>query len=129
MKPVCQNFLQNSSGAIENKQLQGSLANLQGGFQAKRTEAVANLPEFEQLRSDGRRIRRQVMAELDAYLTIFENNVLERGGRVHWASTAEDARQAVLEICQNADVKTVTKGKSMVTEEIALNDYLVENAI
>ena len=47
-----------------------------------------------------------------------------RGGHVHWARDAKEAREIMLEILRDAGAKTVTKGKSMVTEEIALNPFL-----
>jgi L-lactate dehydrogenase complex protein LldF len=50
--------------------------------------------------------------------------LLAAGGKVHWCATAEDARNAVLAICQAAGARTVTKGKSMIGEEIAINDHL-----
>ena len=48
---------------------------------------------------------------------------------MHWARTPNEARAAVLEICQAAGTKTVTKGKSMIAEEIGLNDFLEQNGI
>ena len=48
---------------------------------------------------------------------------------MHWARTAEEARAAVLEICRSVGAKIVTKGKSMVAEEIGLNDHLEANGI
>src|SRR4029077_2742058 len=51
------------------------------------------------------------------------------GGRVHWARTPDEARAAVLEICRSVDAKIVTKGKSMIAEEVGLNKYLEQNGI
>jgi L-lactate dehydrogenase complex protein LldF len=48
---------------------------------------------------------------------------------VHWAETAEDARRIVLEICRKAGAKTVNKGKTMISEECWINDWLAENGI
>ena len=48
---------------------------------------------------------------------------------MHWARTSEEARAAVLKICQTAGAKTVTKGKSMIAEEVGLNDFLEQNGI
>ena len=45
---------------------------------------------------------------------------------MHWARTSADACAAVLQICRSARAKTVTKGKSMVAEEVGLNDFLGE---
>ncbi len=54
-----------------------------------------------------------------------------RARRRHGAlgSTAEEARATVLEICRDADARTVTKGKSMISEEIGLNDHLEAHGI
>ena len=46
---------------------------------------------------------------------------------MHWAGDAEEARRQILDICRSAGAKTVTKGKSMITEEIGLNEFLAEN--
>ncbi len=59
----------------------------------------------------------------------FEANFVKRGGKVIWAETAEEALQAVLQICREKNTKQVVKAKSMVTEEIHLNDFLAENGI
>jgi L-lactate dehydrogenase complex protein LldF len=48
---------------------------------------------------------------------------------VHWASSAEDARAIVLDICKCLDAKSVTKGKSMIAEEIGLNEHLMLNSV
>ena len=53
----------------------------------------------------------------------------EAGGEVHYAETAEEARDVILSICRRAGAKTVTKGKSMVAEEIGLNEHLEANGI
>ncbi len=87
------------------------------------------LPEFEALREEGKRIKNHTLAHLDFYLEEFERNVVERGGQVHWCRTPHEAREAILAICRSVDAKTVTKGKSMIAEEIALNDFLEANAI
>src|SRR5262249_39636635 len=51
------------------------------------------------------------------------------GGHVHFAATAADARTIILDLCRKADARLVTKGKSMVAEEIGLDDFLSENSI
>ncbi len=48
---------------------------------------------------------------------------------MHWAETAEDARRIVLEICRAAGAKTVNKGKTMISEECGINDWLIANGI
>ena len=87
-------------------------------------EAIARLPEFEALRDIGKAIKDHTIAHLDYYLELYEKNVVATGGVVHWARDAAEARAAVLEICRSVGAKTVTKGKSMIGEEIAINDHL-----
>ncbi len=122
-------FKQNAHQALANPGLQKALARSGPSFIARRAAAVANLPEFEQLRDTAKDIKDHALANLDFYLEEFEANVARSGGKVHWCGTAEEARDAVLAICQAAGARTVTKGKSMIGEEIAINDHLERNGI
>jgi L-lactate dehydrogenase complex protein LldF len=122
-------FKQNADAAMANAGLQRALARAKPQFAKKRQAAVDKLPEFETLRDEAAAIKNHAIANLDFYLETYAANVEASGGKVHWCATAEDARQAVLKICRDAGAKTVTKGKSMVTEEIALNDFLEANGI
>lgn len=123
------NFKQSAKIALHDAGLQKALGNLRSGFPVKRAIAVNRMPEFEQLRDEGRDLKNHVIANLDFYLEQFETNVTKNGGKVHWARDGEEARRAILDICRNADAKTVTKGKSMVSEEIDLNDYLEKHGV
>ena len=122
-------FKANSRAALANEQLQKALGNVRSGFIDKRLKAVAGLPEFERLRDSARAIKDHALAHLDLYLEAYEAKVLEAGGKVHWCQSAEDARQTILDICRSVDARVVTKGKSMITEEIALNDFFEKNGI
>ncbi len=122
-------FKENATQAMADPSLQKALARTRPQNPAKRLTAVAALPEFEQLRDIGRDIKNHTLAHLDFYLEAWESKVLASGGHVHWASTAEDARDAVLKICRAAGARTVTKGKSMVSEELAINEHLEKHGI
>lgn len=122
-------FKSNSRAALADAQLQKALGNVRSGFIDKRLKAVADLPEFERLRDSAKAIKDHVLSNLDLYLEAYEGKVLEAGGKVHWCQTAEDARQAILAICRSVDARVVTKGKSMITEEIALNEFFEKNGI
>jgi L-lactate dehydrogenase complex protein LldF len=129
MQSTSPQFPQNARAALANAPLQSALAKMETGFVTNRANAAARLPEFEALRDQAREIKNHTLENLDFYLETFEANVLKSGGTVHWAATAEDARQAVLDICRSVDAKTVTKGKSMIAEEIGLNGFLEGNGI
>src|SRR5262245_66661243 len=108
-------FKRNAAEALDNAQLQKALGNVRSGFIDKRRKAADALPEFDRLRDSARDIKDHALKHLDLYLEAYEAKVAETGGRVHWAETAADARNIVLEICRGANARTVTPGKSMVT--------------
>jgi L-lactate dehydrogenase complex protein LldF len=122
-------FKENARHAMADAGLQKALARNNPQLQARRAAAVAGLPEFEQLREIGRDIKNHTLANLDFYLETYAENVTRAGGHVHWCATADDARAAVLDICRKAGARTVTKGKSMISEELALNEHLEKNGI
>jgi len=129
MQPTSHLFRANSRQALGNESLQKALGHIKGGFIEKRRKAADRLPEFEALRDQARDIKNHTLAHLDYYLERFEARVVELGGHVHWCSTADEARAAILDICRRAGARTVTKGKSMIGEEIAVNDHLAANGI
>jgi L-lactate dehydrogenase complex protein LldF len=122
-------FKQNAARAMADASLQQALARTRPGFPAKRAAAVAALPEFEALREAGRQIKNHTLAHLDFYLETYAAAVERAGGKVHWCPTAEDARNAVLAICRSVGARTATKGKSMLSEELALNPFLAEHGV
>jgi len=123
-------FPKAARAALGNARLQGALAHLKEGFQVKRRAAFAAYPvAFEALREQGRAIRDSSLSRLSELLVQFEGQVLAAGGYVHWARDASEARDIVKRILVNRNARTVTKGKSMVTEEIELNAYLSAHGI
>ncbi len=61
---------------------------------------------------------------LDLYLTQFEEQITKRGAKVFWAEDSEQALNLIGEVCAAKKCTSVVKSKSMVTEEIHLNNYL-----
>ena len=112
-------FKQRASIALKDVTLQASLGKLtREGLVVRRAKAIAEFPEFQALREEGRRIKDHVLAHLDFYLERYEAEVTKAGGKVHWARDAEEARTIVVGLCRAANAKTVARGKSMVGEEI-----------
>jgi L-lactate dehydrogenase complex protein LldF len=100
-----------------------------GNLAPTRAAAREALPEFAALRDRARDMQAESRATLDLSLEAYEAQVVASGGVVHWAETAEDARRIVLEICRAAGAKTVNKGKTMISEECGINDWLLANGI
>jgi L-lactate dehydrogenase complex protein LldF len=89
-----------------------------------REQAVDAFGGFEALRQHIRRIRQHTLDNLDYYLARFELEATNNGNQVHYADNAEEMNSIVLDICQQHKARKVAKGKSMVTEETGLNDFL-----
>jgi L-lactate dehydrogenase complex protein LldF len=128
-QPTSRFFKDNARAALGDANIQRAMRSTQAGFVGKRAKAREALPEFDALRDSARDMKNHVLANLPAYLERYEAKVQEAGGHVHWCETAADAREKVLEICRAAGAKKVNKGKTMVSEEIGLNDYLTENGV
>jgi L-lactate dehydrogenase complex protein LldF len=129
LESTAQAFTENARHAIADVQLQAALARFGEGFPIKRRNAIDRLPEFEALRDAARDLKNHVLEHLDFYLEQFETRVTEHGGQVHWCTDANQAREAILAICRDAGAKTVTKAKSMIGEEIGINDFLEQKGI
>lgn len=115
--------------ALEDENLQSALANLKEGFQVKRAHAFEKLHDWEGLRRAGAAIRENALARLPELLERFESNVRSAGGHIHWARDAREAREIIAALLKERNAKSVTKGKSMVAEEIELNPYLEAQGI
>ncbi|MEN9372013.1 MAG: hypothetical protein RLZZ64_1088 [Bacteroidota bacterium] len=85
--------------------------------------------DLEFVREKAKNLKWKALETLDVQLEKFEVNFLKNGGKVIWAENAQQAREAVLKICKEKNCKTLVKSKSMVTEEIHLNEFLEENHI
>jgi L-lactate dehydrogenase complex protein LldF len=129
MQQTTDHFKTNAKLALQNPALQQALGNIKTGFVGKRQHAIEKLPEFDALRDAARDMKNHVLLHLDFYLETFADNVAALGGQVHWANTADEANAIIFEICRSVNAKSVTKGKSMMTEEIGLNSYLEKSGL
>ncbi len=121
--PTSSRFKDNVHDALTDQRLQGALVHARN-FTVRRASAADRLPEFEALRDSARAIKDHTLAHLDLYLEAYERKVAASGGHVHYAEDAEAARRIILELCEKVGAKSVTKGKSMISEEIGLNEAL-----
>lgn len=92
----------------------------------KGKEQFAQLPLARQY---AKNIKWNAIETLDKKLESFESKFILSGGKVLWAENANQAADFILDICKEKNAKTVVKSKSMVTEEIHLNDFLEKNGI
>lgn len=114
---------------VRDGQLRANLRRATGTIREKRAEVTSELPDWAELRASGRAVKDATLAELDRHLVALEARVKARGGTVHWARDAREARAIVLRLVQATGTDRVIKVKSLTTEEIALNDHLIANGI
>ena len=91
----------------------------------KRTKVLFDhYADPDRLRALAGEIKQHVVENLDNYLPAVEERLTANGARVHWASTAEAACEAVHSILRARGATKLVKAKTMVSEEIGLDDYL-----
>ena len=122
-------FKANAHEALHDAPLQKALNNMRSGFIERRALAAAELPEFERLRDSARDIKKHTLQHLDLYLEAYEKKVKAAGGYVQFCRTPAEANAAVLSICKARGARIVTKGKSMISEEMGLNEALIAQGI
>ena len=123
MNVQSQTFIHDSAVAVGNEKLQVRLRVL-ANYTLKRNAAFAELKDGEALRDQARAIKAEAIHNLDSYLLQLEESVVRLGGKVHWARHGEDARAIILDLARKNNVKRIVKSKSMVSEEIELNEAL-----
>ena len=113
--------------AVSDDMLRGNLRHATDGIQAKRARAVRELGDFNKLREAGAAIKQETLERLPELLVQLEESVQAAGGTVHWARDADEASDIVTGLVLERETQLVLKVKSMLTQEIGLNDAL-ENA-
>jgi L-lactate dehydrogenase complex protein LldF len=95
----------------------------------RRTAAVAKFPRWEELRQRAAAIKAHTLSKLDHYLEQFVENAQAAGAVVHFARDGDQANGIIADLCQQRGARSVTKSKSMTTEECHLNDFLQDLGI
>ncbi len=131
MKNQANQFIQRVAVAVTNLDERAAIA--QGTHNADRKRQIAmeeTSPEHSQtMRQQAAAIKRHALNHLADLLEEAEANMQSNGIQVLWAADAAEARTHVLEIARRHDVHRIVKSKSMVTEEIALNENLEAEGI
>ena len=117
-------FRERAGQALDDRFLQEALTIATTKFITLRREAFDAFPQGDALRDQARAIKEATLRRLDHWLEMLIDNVERRGGHVHYASGADEARRIVLDIARRTGARMAVKSKSMATEEIHLNDAL-----
>ena len=118
------NFLDAASDKSADRRHRAVLQKAIGTYNISVAKGKDRYADWQEARACAAAVKWETINHLDRYLEQFERNVTENGGTVHWAETAEQARDCVLSLARRHGVHKIVKSKSMTTEEIHLNDAL-----
>ncbi len=122
-------FLTEASRAIqdsEHAQFREALGTFMPSLRENAVDEFGGDERFQTLRAQVKEVRQHALRHLGHYLAEFTEEARSNGSQVHFARSGEELNQRVLEICAGVEAQRVIKGKSMVTEETALNAALEE---
>lgn len=117
-------FPVNAKAALADGQLRSNLGHATRTIRAKRAKVVSELDNWQDLRLAGEAIKNRTLRHLPRYLNQLEENLTKAGATVHWASDAEEANRIIVDLVKAKGVDEVVKVKSMVTQEIEMNEAL-----
>lgn len=129
MTETAANFIARSTVKAEDMDHRRKINFNIGRYNAVVPQGKQQFGELNLARERAKNIKWRALETLDKQLEEFEAIFTQRGGKVIWAENAESALKEILAICKERKCRTIVKSKSMVTEELKLNDFLEENGI
>jgi L-lactate dehydrogenase complex protein LldF len=126
MQNQANQFIEAAKIALADPDLRASVAKATRTAYSKRQLMMSETSSEhgEAMRQQAALLKRHALNNLADLLEEAEAKMQANGIEVLWAADAEEARRHVLDIARKHASKKVIKSKSMLTEEIALNDAL-----
>jgi L-lactate dehydrogenase complex protein LldF len=128
MRVQSMHFKARAGEKLADVRLQKNLKKLAEKFVSARATVMQEI-DFTSTRQAAIERRNRVLERLDVWIEMFERNAQAKGATVLFAETPAQASELVVEIARRHDVRRVTKSKSMVSEEMALNAALEKAGI
>jgi len=129
MEIKTQEFTEAANRELKNTRSRMFLSRLAPYFAKSCLTAMKTFPDPGAAIDYGRAIRADAIARLPDLLEEFERNAVAAGAKVIWAKTADEANNFILNLARTHGIGYVAKGKSMVTEEMGLNDFLQNHGV
>ena len=116
---------------LADANLQLAIYTATGRLKDKRIEVTspAELPDYQELRTQANALKKHTIDNLDHYLEEFERNVEARGGKVVYCKDATEVSDFVLDLAKRRGSRLIVKSKSMTTEEVDLNERLEHHGL
>ncbi len=112
--------------ALKDLNLQKALNRASTQHNQKHLETAKEIP-WEEYKEKARSIREKNVGRLPELIRRFSEEAAKAGAHIHKASTPQQALGAILRIAQEKKARLIVKSKSMVSQEIKLNDFLEKN--
>lgn len=129
MKETASDFIARSTVKAGDKNHRRKLNFNIGKYNATVPAGKEQFSDLNLAREKAKNIKWRALEKLDYYLELFEAAITKHGAKVIWAENAEQALKEIGKICESKNCKTLVKSKSMVTEEIHLNNFLEKKGI
>lgn len=129
MKIKTHQYRQTAAREMADAYTQRFLKLLPARLADRRKTAFADFADPQAALAAGAAIRARALEDLPRLLQVFEKNATAAGARIHWAQNAAEANACIVELAKDNGISYVAKGKSMITEELGLNEVLAENGI
>jgi iron-sulfur cluster protein len=122
-------FLERYRRALDDARLRTNLLNFQRSWRQTRQTVFERLTRddgatFESTRGRLVQAKNAVLDDPRTFQRQFVDRASAAGAQVYEVSTADQARELILRLLQERQVKLLAKGKSMVAEEIFFNHHL-----
>jgi L-lactate dehydrogenase complex protein LldF len=114
--------------ALNNRHLRTALERATGRMAGQRVAAMAAV-DGERLRDQMRQMKEHTLRRLPELLEQLEDNLTANGVHVYWAKEADEVNRTLIQIARKANVQKAVKVKSMVSEEVHVNDALAQAGI
>ena len=122
-------FLEKETKGLAEPSGQAALEKAMKGSCKTSLDICWNIPDWQKWRDTAHDVKAYTLAHLDELLAQFADKLEAKGAKVLWARDAADANRIILDIAEKHGVKTVVKGKSMVSEELELNRAFASRGI
>jgi L-lactate dehydrogenase complex protein LldF len=127
MNHIFQKFLEEAEKKSFDQEHRNRLNHNIGRYDEQVEKGKSQYQNLELAKRRAANIKHKTINNLDKYLVEFENNFSKRGGKVIWAPNEKDAQREIMHIIKKAKAKVIVKQKTMVSEEVELNELFEKN--
>ncbi|HPS49259.1 MAG: lactate utilization protein B [Bacteroidales bacterium] len=127
MNTVFQKFLEDSEQRSFDSEHRKRLNYNIGRYDIQVSKGKDQYQNLELAKRRAANIKHKTLNNLDKYLAEFENNFSKRGGKVIWAPSEKEAQREILHIIKKSKAQVIVKQKTMVSEELELNELFEKN--